>query len=154
MVPLIFLVRLLAIPLALTVVALNVYYDYASAPSGLLWSPVAALLACGVVLWGASPWHPYLKATLCAGLLMLQDAGMKLFGGGDHDWEGQGVMNFVFVAGALLSLVLLVVALRRDEKQRTVSKAGSIGLFLALLLGHLLLFGSLGIGHYVGSYLE
>lgn len=151
MVPHLFLLRLLAVPLAFTIVAANVYWDDTSAPAGLLWSPVAGTVACGIVLFGASPWNPYLKAGLCAGLLMLQDAGMKLLGGGDHDLEGQGLMNFVFLAGVLLSLVLLAAALRqdelrRDEKKRKVPRAGVIGLFLALLFGHLLLFGWLGTG--------
>ncbi|WP_143080418.1 hypothetical protein [Hymenobacter arizonensis] len=157
--PLVWLLRLLAVPLALTVVAANVYYDYISAPSGILWSPVAALLACGLVLFGAPTRNPYLKAGLCAGLLMGQDAGIKLFGGGVHDAAGQGLMNFAFVAGALLSLLLLAAALRQDElkgdkEKGPVPKGRVIGLFLAVLLGHLLLFGWLGFGRYVGTYME
>lgn len=152
--PRIFWLRLLAAPLALALVAANVRYDYTSAPYGLLWSPVVAVIACGLILVGASPWNAYLKAGLCAGLLMLQDAGMKLYGGGDHDAEGQGLSNFLLVLGALLSLAMLAAALRRDQNIRPVPKAGAIGLFLALLLGYLLLFGTLGEGHYVGSYVE
>jgi len=46
------------------------------------------------------------------------------------------------------------MALRRGENNTMRHKAGAIGLFLAVLLGHLLLFGSLGIGYYVGSCVE
>ena len=145
---------LLALSLALAIVAANVYWDYASAPSGLTYSPGVALIACSIVLFGASPWNPYLKAGLCAGLLMLQDAGMKLYGGGDHDLEGLGVCNLLLLIGALLSFFLLVVVLGRNGTIATRHKAGAIGLFVALVLGHLLLFGSLGFGHYVGSYIE
>ena len=150
----VFLLRLLAVPLALTVVAGNVYYDHVAPPAGLLLSPVAALIACGLVLAGTSPWNAYPKAALCAGLLMLQDAGMKLYGGGDHDGEGQGLMTFLFFVGALLSLALLTGALRRNEQTRTVPIAGAIWLFLALLAGHLLLFGNLGLGLHGNPYVE
>jgi hypothetical protein len=145
---------LLAFPLALAVVAANVYWDYVSAPSGLLYSPGVALIACSIVLFWASPWNPYLKSGLCAGLLMLQDAGLKLYGGGDHDVEGLGFCNLLLLLGALLSLVPLIMALGRNKTIATRHKAGAIGLFVALLVGHLLLFGSLGVGHYVGSYVE
>jgi hypothetical protein len=153
------LLRLLAVPLALTVVAADVYYDHMSAPYGMLWSPVAALVACGLLLFGASAWNPCLKAGLCAGLLMLQDAGLKLFGGGQHDLAGQGLLNAVFLVGALLSLLLLAAALRRDELKRDVEQRAlplgrSIGLFAALLVRHWLLFGWLGLGRYVGAYVE
>lgn len=46
------------------------------------------------------------------------------------------------------------MALRRGENNTTQHKAGAIGLFLAVLLGYLLLFGSLEVGHYVGSCVE
>lgn len=80
---------------------------------------------------------------------MLQDAGMKLYGGGDHDLEGLGFCNLLLLIGAPLSLVLLIGALGRNRTIATRHKAGAIGLFVALLVGHLLLFGSLGVGLYV-----
>lgn len=85
---------------------------------------------------------------------MLQDAGLKLYGGGDHDLEGQGLLNFFFIAGVLLSLAVLRRALKQDEHWVRAPKINPIRVFLILLLGHLLLFSGLGIGHYVGSYVE
>jgi hypothetical protein len=64
-----------------------VCYDCLSAPDGLLWSPVVAVIVCSLVLFSASPWSAYLKARLCAGLL-LQDAELKLYAGGVHNVEG------------------------------------------------------------------
>lgn len=151
MVPRIVVRPLWAAFLALALVAANVFWDYAAAPSGLMLSPAVAMMACSIVLLKASPWHPYPKAGLCAGLLVLQDAGMKLYGGGDHDLEGQGIFNVLFIIGALLSLVLLAIALRRDGTHATRHKAGAIGLFLAVLVGYLLLFSHLGMGRYVGA---
>lgn len=145
---------LLAFPLALVVVAANVYWNHVSAPSGLLYSPGVALITCSIVLVKAPPWSLYLKAGLCAGLLMLQDAGMKLYGGGDHDLEGLGVCNLLLLVGALLSLAPLTMTLWQNKTLATRHKAGAMGLFVELLWGHLLLFGSLGVGHYVGSYID
>ena len=154
MVPRLVVSPLRAAFLALALVAANVFWQYASAPSGLLLSPVVAIMACYLVLHKASPWHPYPKAGLCAGLLVLQDVGIKLYGGGDHDLEGQGIVNVLFIIGALLSLVLLIMALRRDGTHATQHKVGAIGLFLAVLVGHLLVFSRLGMGRYVGIYVE
>lgn len=138
------LLQLLAVPLAVAPVAADVWWGHTFPPYGLLLSPVVAVLACAVLLSAAGPWHPYPKAGLCAGLLMLQDAGLKLYAGGAHDAEGQGLSTFIFLLGALLSVVMLAVVLRRNPRSATVPTAGASGLFTALLVAHLLLFARLG----------
>jgi hypothetical protein len=152
--PLLLLRQLVAVLLALAVVALNVYWDYTAAPLGLLCSPIVAVLACSLILIGASPWNTYFKAGWCAGLLMLQDAGLKLYGGGAHDAEGQGLLNFLLLLGALLSLGLLQQESKQAQHPGPVPRVGPVTLFLLLLLGHLLLFGNLGLWHYIGTYVE
>lgn len=132
---------------ALLLVAANVALDHYVAPAGLTWSLVVAPLATWLVLLTTTRWGPYVAAGLCALLLALQDVGFRLWGGGMHDLEGQGVLTALLLMGALLSGGVMVWSLWRQGK-RWYHQLGAVGLFILLLVGHLQLFGEAGYGLY------
>lgn len=132
---------------ALLVVAANVALDHYAAPAGLTWSLVVAPLATWLVLLNTTRWCPYVAAGLCALLLALQDVGFRLWGGGMHDLEGQGVLMVLLLVGALLSAGVMFWSLWR-RGNRWYHQLGAVGLFILLLVSHLQLFGEVGYGLY------
>lgn len=143
---------LLAILLALAIVGGNVLLGYYYAPSEILFTPVVALLVTRVLL--AATVRPGGRggtvllgsATLAAGFICLNDVGVKLYGGGTHDAEGLGFVNFFLLIGALLAYGLVVHHISRQKATPLPARIAAGLLFPALLALHLYFFADLGYG--------
>jgi hypothetical protein len=132
--------------LAATAVVANVLLDHYAAPQGLLFAPLAAALVAWLLVRFGSLRSPYLLAGCCAALMSLQDVGFKLTGGGEHDSEGQGALNVLFVFGAALAAGVLLWQWWRRASPSWPHRAGALLAFAFLLLLHLTLFGDVGFG--------
>ncbi|WP_125921652.1 hypothetical protein [Hymenobacter lapidarius] len=128
------------------VVAANVVLDQYGAPQGLLFAPLVAALVAWLLARFASLPSPYLLVGCCMGLLSLQDVGFKLTGGGEHDLEGQGAMNVLFVFGAALAAGVLLWQWGRRPTPPWPHRAGALLVLVLLLVLHLTLFGYVGVG--------
>ncbi|WP_460615561.1 hypothetical protein [Hymenobacter seoulensis] len=92
--------------IAFLLVTTNVICDHYVPLTGMDLIPFGALLSTALVVF-SNLRHPLLNSGVCAALLVLQDLGFKLWGGGLHNVEGQLAFYFLFLVGAFLSAVLL-----------------------------------------------
>jgi hypothetical protein len=138
----------LALLLALTLALANDYADHYNAPIGILLSPLVIISITALLHTGRHP-RLLLPAASCTALLIcLHDAGIKLYGGGAHDLEGQGFINGFLFIGLLPAYLLQASLVRRTtgaspRHQRWALRAG-----LLLVGSYLLCFGSLGLGRF------
>lgn len=142
----------LAICFSLALVGGNTLLGYYYAPSEILFTPVVAILVTGVLL--AATVRPGGQGgtvllgttTLAAGFICLNDVGVKLYGGGDHDAEGLGFVNFFLLIGALLSYGLLMYHISRQKAAPRPARIAAGLLFPVILALHLYFFADLGYG--------
>ena len=133
-----------ALPLAVLLVGTNVCLDYYCAPIGILLTP--GVIPLTVMLISSPTRHsPITKTVLSVLLISLNDVGIKLFGGGMHDLEGQGVFHVVLLIASALAYLILIARILRD-KQRPAVKIVGLVLFPLLLIVHLYLTKNLGMG--------
>ena len=133
-----------ALPLVFLLVVTNVCLDYYCAPVGILLTP--GIIPLTVMLISSPTRHAHItKIFLSVLLISLNDIGIKLFGGGKHDSEGQGVFHVVLLIGSALAYLILIARILRD-KQRPATKMVGLVLFPLLLIIHLYLTRNLGMG--------
>jgi len=131
----------LALLLALAVAFANDYANHYNAPVGILLSPLVSISITALLHLGRHP-RLVLPAAICTALLIcLHDAGIKLYGGGAHDLEGQGVITVLLFAGLLPSYLLQLFFLTRAPAASASQRLGA-ALALPLLVGSYLYFFS------------
>ena len=88
------------------------------------------------------------KIIFVAGLLILNDVGLKLFAAGSHDQAGQSWQALFTVAGVILALCILIVAAVKDKSETWLLKICVLIAFPCLLIIHLYMTMNLGRGRY------
>lgn len=91
---------------------------------------------------------PIWKSVLLAGLIILNDIGLKLFSGGSHDSEGLGWIHMMLFIGLIPAFGLLIAGVFKTKKGVLRNKWIAILVFPILIWIHLLLFSDLGLGRY------
>jgi len=136
----------LALLLALAIAFANAYADHYSAPIGIVLSPLVIIGITALLHTGRHP-RLLLPAALGTALLIcLHDAGIKLYGGGAHDAEGQGFITLFFLAGVLPAYTLQAGLVRRTPGTSARQRHWALWAGPLLVGSYLLLFGSLGLG--------
>ncbi|MCR5890145.1 hypothetical protein LRS06_20675 [Hymenobacter sp. J193] len=133
----------LALLASLMLVGANVLLAYYAAPLEILLTPLVVLVLTLLLLRAPGPLA--LRSTLAALLICAHDAGIKHYGGGTHDHEGQGFIH-AFLFFGLLPAYLLVLNQASMSSSGTRRQQWAAYLVFPLILGvHLTLFGWLGV---------
>lgn len=136
-----------ALPLAIALVGTNVCLDYYCAPIGILLT--LGVIPLTVMLISYPTLHsPVTKTLLSVLLISSNDVGIKLFGGGMHDLEGQGVFHATLLIASALAFLTLIASILR-AKQRPAAKMAGLLLFPLLIIIHLCLTQNLGMGRCI-----
>ncbi|RPD45783.1 hypothetical protein DNI29_16665 [Hymenobacter sediminis] len=126
----------------------NVLLGYYAAPWEILLTPLVIVAATLLLLTAhSSRPTPILRTLLLAVLICGHDIGVKLYGGGSHDAEGQGLIHAFLFMGLLPAYGLLI--LRVSQLKGVVpwhTRLGACLLFPLVLAIHLFFFGELGYG--------
>ncbi|TGE04711.1 hypothetical protein [Hymenobacter fodinae] len=139
--------RPLAISLLLSsaLMVANILLGHYYGPSGIVLTPLVLMALTGWLLPRHSQYSQnLLRVGLLALLICLQDAGTKLFAGGSHDAEGQGVIHAFLFMGLLPVFGYIVYMLRRQRAEPPGSRILA-GLLFPVAVGlYLWLFANLG----------
>ncbi|WP_151088560.1 hypothetical protein [Hymenobacter baengnokdamensis] len=136
----------LTILLALVIALANDYADHLQAPIGILLTPLVIISITALLHTNRHPQLVLPAAVATALLLCLHDAGIKLYGGGMHDLEGQGFVNLFLFAGLLPAYLLQSSLVRRTQGVSPRVKRWTLWVGPLLVGSYLLFFGSLGLG--------
>jgi hypothetical protein len=135
--------------IAFGIVILNIIIDHLFAPIGLLLTPIILIVVSFLIAFQTDKIKPIWKSILTFGLVVLHDIGIKLYGGGAHDNEGQGWINMLLFMGLLPTFGILLTSILRDENESVLNLVISAVLFPILIFIYLHFFSDLGIGrHY------
>ncbi|MDJ0365849.1 hypothetical protein QMK33_11860 [Hymenobacter sp. H14-R3] len=139
--------------LALALCLLHSLLDNQDAPSGILFTPLLLLALTLLVNSHGQPRHPLSAAIITAFLLCIHDAGIRLYGGGDHDLEGQGFITLFFFAGLLPSYLLQLFFLARTATTSVLKRLGAalatpvlVGIYLYFFASDLYFFWRCTVG--------
>ncbi|MFD2787320.1 hypothetical protein [Hymenobacter rubripertinctus] len=131
---------------ALLVLA-NGIVDHYHAPTGIMLTPVLILSITTLMVstrrFRTNPVSAMLMVVL---FISLNDTGIKLYGGGTHDNEGQAWVHLFLLIGLLPSYSALLFVIFRQSTASVSTKIVAALLFPLLLFGYLTLFADLGMG--------
>jgi len=133
-----------ALCIAFLVIISNVVIGHFFAPAGIFLSPVMTTIAAISIILNKDNFDIILQAILMFALVAVNDIGIKLYGGGIHDSEGQGVLNmFFFICLMPCFIILFILAIKKDIT--VFKKITSVAIFLILTMLHLHFFSLLGL---------
>ena len=136
--------KYLTLAISLFLILVNVFLQHYYAPVGILLSIPICIVAIGLLNINKQSFNIIFKSFLCFLLIGINDVGIKLYSGGIHDSEGQGVVNLVlFVCLGIGFLMLLISNFNKAVIARYIV---SLTIFVLLAAMHLSFFGGLGLG--------
>lgn len=130
---------------ALLLILLNLIVSHFLAPIGLLISPIVVLFAVCLISFTKDKLNPIFQALITYMLLALDDIGLKIFAGGIHDAEGQGVINLMLCIGVVICFFILLISVFKNNTLSATKTWVAIILFLILAGLHIKFFGWLGL---------
>ncbi|OYU95487.1 MAG: hypothetical protein CFE21_10105 [Bacteroidetes bacterium B1(2017)] len=133
---------------AFGVVLGNVLLDHFFAPFGMMLMPIALTISASIAAFSTTNLNVISKSFLVYGLVALQDIGIKLYGGGSHDSEGQAWIHMMLFISFVPTFVILVLSTVKAKEESNSTKISAILIFLFLLYMHFMLFKDLGLGRY------
>lgn len=132
--------------LCLAIVMTNVLIAHFFAGIGLFLIPVVVITISSIILFYSSDVNILLYGLLIYLFAGINDVGVKLYGSGIHDSEGQGWITMMLFLGLVPSVILFLVKLNQEAHIKFIKRLLSFWLFLLLIISHLYFLGNLGIG--------
>jgi len=137
-----------ALGLALLTVIVNGLIGHFFAPNGIILTPVVLTITTYLVCFKTKNIKVLLISILTFLFVALNDISIKLYSGGRHDNQGLGWIHLLLFVGLVPTFGILLTAIFKRKDEKLTSKIISIILFVGLIVGHLQLFSSLGLGRY------
>lgn len=134
--------------ISVSLVVLNIILCHYYCFSGIGATPGVALIVSVLIAFFTSGIRLYQRIIFVAGLLIINDVGLKLYAAGSHDQVGQSWQTLFTIAGVLLALFILIVAAVKDKRETLLHKISILLAFPILLMIHLYLTMDLGLGRY------
>ncbi|WP_132036896.1 hypothetical protein [Flavobacterium circumlabens] len=135
--------------IAFGIVILNIIIDHLFAPIGLILTPIILIIVSFLIAFQTYKIKPIWKSILTFGLVALHDIGIKLYGGGSHDIEGQLWVHMLLFIGLFPTFGILLTSILRDGNESVLNLVISALIFPILIFTYLHFFSELGIGrHY------
>ena len=125
----------------------NVLVNHFSS-KGIDYTPYLIIIAAFLLNFNLDRFNIFLQVVLTYFIIAINDVGIKLYGGGMHDGEGQAFVLAYMLFGAIPALIIIIISSFRNKSLTVFAKITSIALFISLLILHSYLFRNLGIGRY------
>ncbi|QJX48626.1 hypothetical protein HMJ29_17555 [Hymenobacter taeanensis] len=126
-------------------VAANTLLGHYAAPFGILLTPIVVLILTGTLLPLYATYSMSLQRVLWLALLICaHDVGTKLFAGGAHDAEGQGLVHALLFMGVLPAYGYILYQATHHKEWPLRTRVGMALLFPAVLSVYLYFFAGLG----------
>ncbi len=136
----------ITLSIAFIVICINNVLGVFYPPSSILFTPLTLSILALIVLIIRCELKSVWVSSLLAGLIGLNDIGIKLFAGGRHDWQGQGWIHITLITGLIPAYIILIAGLfSLNYSDSNVNKWIAIILFPILMAWHILCFMELGI---------
>lgn len=140
--------NIMALGIALLIVLANGLVGHFFAPIGIILTPVILVITTYLVCFKTKNIKTILISVLTFLFVALNDVLIKLYSGGRHDNEGLGWVHLLLFVGLVPTFGILLTTIFKLKDETLINKTISIILFIGLIVGHLQLFGSLGLGRY------
>lgn len=137
--------RYIALVLSFTVVLGNVLADHFFSPIGIEISPIIIIIAVLFICAAKPAFSNLLMTCFVFMLIAINDSGIKLYGGGIHDSEGQGFVNLLFFICFISGLIMLLVAFFKNKQLSSFNVIGPVILFFLLGYMYMHFFDQLGL---------
>lgn len=140
--------KILSLFMCLIIVTLNILLEHFYAPHGIDFTPIAVILVTTLLNITEDKFNIWLRIVLTYFLIGMNDVGIKLYGGGMHDLEGQAFVFFFLLIGLIPAFLIISITVFKDKKLPILSKIISLLMFIILIGLHSYVFENLGTGRY------
>jgi glucan phosphoethanolaminetransferase (alkaline phosphatase superfamily) len=144
--------KILCLLICIIIVTLNVLLEHFYAPHGIDFTPFIVIIVAVLLNVTENKFTVWLRILLTYAFIGMNDVGIKLYGGGMHDVEGQGFVFLFLIVGLIPGFLIVTITVIKDKSLSALTKAIALITFLILLGLHLYLFENLGIGRYYPIY--
>jgi hypothetical protein len=144
--------KILCLLICIIIVTLNVLLEHFYAPHGIDFTPFIVIIVAVLLNVTANKFNIWLRIVLTYAFIGINDVGIKLYGGGIHDVEGQGFVLLFLMMGLIPAFIIVVITVINDKNLYALTKAITLMSFLILFGLHLYLFENLGIGRHYPIY--
>ena len=132
--------------ICLTLVVINAILDHEVAPLGIMLTPILLIGISGIITFSERLEKPLLKSCILSFLICLNDAWIRLYGGGTHDREGLAWIDLLLFVGLIPAYLIFLTGILRDKKASWRHKIAALLLMPFSLWIYLLYFHDLGLG--------
>lgn len=133
---------------AVVLVVGNVIMGHFAPPLEIFLSPVVTSVTTLITVIALVN-TPYVWSAVMSYIyIAINDLGIKLYGGGNHDSEGSGWINAFLLISLGCSGIILLLCMGHNKQSKWPVKTLSVILFVLLGCAHLYLFGLVGEGRY------
>jgi len=132
------------ISIGIILLLLSNYFGHVYPPFSINFTPILIGLFTGLILF-LSNFNLIGKFGFIIGMIISNDILIKLFAGGQHDWEGAGWVSIFLFLGLIISLLLIVIYGFTEQKKRKKEHFYYLLVSSIILWGYLFLFDSLGM---------
>ena len=138
---------------ALALCLANGMADHFFAPSGIIATPWVLVTVAALIHNARNARHALAGVVITTALCCLNDAGIKLYGGGMHDLEGQGFITLTLGVGLLAAYIFVALYLIRSAAMSNRAKLAAAVIMPLIIAGYLYFFGNLGLGRFYESHI-
>ncbi len=126
------------------ILILSITLGHFFSPVGILAIPLVIPLITWLIIYTDNGFNVLVKSVLCYVLIGLNDIGIRLYAGGIHDSEGNGLIVFMMFIGLIPAFIILLIGVIKSPVGSNWIKVISVLLFILLIIIHLKIFGWLG----------
>ena len=127
-------------------VTLNNIVGHFIPPTSVVLTPFLLPLLATIIFHKENEMGIIIKSLLLALLVILNDAGIKLYAGGAHDRQGLSFVNGAMLIGLVPAFGILTFSILRRKEQSVNRCIVAILVLPALISIYLIFFMSLGLG--------
>ena len=138
--------KFITLIIALLIVFINLIIDHFISPIGIELTPLLIITTTCLVIFDPNKFNIIIKIILIYLFIGLNDIGIKLYGLGFHDDEGQGWLAMFTLVGVIPALIITSIVIVRNKAIVPSQKIIYILLLFSLIILHLNIFKDLGLG--------
>ncbi|MEO6851084.1 MAG: hypothetical protein ABI166_10655 [Mucilaginibacter sp.] len=133
-------------------IIVNLLIDHFYAPTGIDFTPLVVIITAALLSITNVKFNIWLRIVFIYVLIGINDIGIKLYGGGVHDFEGQGFVAMFLMIGLIPAFLIISITVFVDKGLSILTKILSLIMFLVLIGLHSYMTKNVGIGRSYPIY--
>lgn len=129
----------------LILLVINCYFGHYFSPAGILLTPIIIVVCSWTIAFKTTGIPLPVRSLLIVSCVSINNILIKLYSGGDHDYEGLGWIHALTSIG-LIPVIVILIKMIDTDKSNGLQKLIAFLIFPPLVIIHYYFFYDLGVG--------